>query len=783
MMKSKRIFTKRIFTLFYAVCFLFFGVVANALPSERKRVLAEELSVSVEKIELPDDESNTIIFYLSQTDFITAEFDETDNTAAKYKWVDSLAYENREQNNVCNALLDKNLSEYNYGDYFTIDGVAIKNYNHELRANKFQRIEGLGLTFFTNVLQNATEIYIKAGCSFPTLARGYFNVEEPSALVIEEDTIYRKREGQWVKAYPFDGYQENVIYDASERFFYKRSSTASFQGHPEAPTCEISNGYKPVGDEDFVLCSSTNTLKGNLLVIDFVNPIDSTKFGKINLRFYVHEPRTMVSYNANGVSPDSLGEILEEVTLARGWTYASLMLPLYANEDGLVDRIVFKFTNDGDLVNSARNQVGIGEFNLSSDMISTLLYDKSLIISETQTDYHLSFRFNKKGDFNSDKVDYSKFCINGESLADINASGEYVSAKWISLQGIYQINVVLSKNYQGEGQIKNADIGYACNKISVINGLQFPNGDLLDRTYHYNLYRNFTDNLIFENEVVIDYEISQTYKETKVNALTWEINEDANGNLEFLLYFDKKITNRMINHVCEPESWREALLGQNGLYDESYTSVFIAGGYKSSLFDSILINGQSIGEFHARNNHQTCVFVHYGQGGFNTLIMCIDSHAPDYQELKDGLLSGEGVNILIKSGFKFTTGVKTTQDYCFNLQNGVFVLEQENPQYTVYFEGKPVTDGQTLKVDYKALPSSVFVSGTSYQVESVENGNVTTFTVKYANQQITFQVEQSITKSPESAGGCTSFIYFESSVLLLLSAIVISKKRGGNKYE
>lgn len=783
-MKNKNSFIKRTLTQIFIICFIALSILLYPLSNGRALVLAEELTVSVEKIELPADEPNTIVFYLSGTDFITAEFDETDETAARYKWVDTLAYENREEYNVCNALLDKNLSEYNYGDYITIDGVALKNIEHQLHANKFQRIEGLGLTLANNLLPNATEIYIKAGCQLPTLARGYFGVEEPSALIIEEDTIYRKREGQWIKAYPFDGYKENVVYDASERFFYKRAEDSSFCGYDEAPTCEFSNGYVAVGDNDFVLSSSIATVKGNLLVLDFVNPIDSAQFGKINLRFYVHESRTMVTYNANGVTTDSLGEVLENVVLAKGWTYVPLMLPLYADSNGMVDRIVFQFTNDGDLTNSARNQVGLGEFNLSKERVEDLVYDKSLIITESESEYNISFRFNKQGEFTSEQLDYSKFCINGESLEEINANGNYVSAEWISLQGIYQINLTLSKNYQGEGQIKNADIGYACNKFSVVKGLAFPNGDLLERTYHYNLYRNFTDNLIFENEVVIDCEFEQTYKETKVNSITWKINQEQNGNLEFLLIFDEKITNRMINHVCEPEAWRENLLGQNGLYDGPYTNVFIAGGYKSSLFDSLVINGQTVGEFHARNNHQTCVFVHYGQLGANTISMCIDANSPDYQGIKEKLESGNGLTIQVKAGFKFTTGVKTMQNYVFNLKNGVFVLEQENPQYNVYFDGTLVKNGETLKVDYQALSTSVFVSGADFEVQKVENGNVATFTVKYAGEQITFNVEQNITKSPESGGGgCNSSILFDGGIALLLSAMIILKKKGGNKDE
>lgn len=774
--------TKFMITLCSVICFVCMGFGIALQPQGIISASAEELKVSVENLEIPAD--NTIIFYLSETDFITAEFDENDNTAARYKWVDTLAYEDRFEYNVHNALLDKNASEFNYTEYITIDGEPIKNMVHQLSANKFQRIEGLGLSFFgddTYILSTATEIFIKAGCTIPTLARGYFGVEEPSAIVIEEDTMYRKREGAWVKSYAFDGYEEGTVYDANERLFYKRLNTNSFHGYTEAPTCEFTTGYAAVGDMDFVLTSTIDTKAGNLFILDFVNPIDTTVFGGINLRFYVHEPRTMVTYNANGVSSESLGPVLENVTTAAGWTYVPLMLPLYADENGMVDRLVFQFTNEGDLVNTYRNQVAIGEFYLTCEQVNTLLYDGSLMIADNEADYGLTFRFNKKGDFTSETLDYSKVAINGKTLAEINEEGDFVTAKWISLQGIYQINITLSKQYQGEAQIKNADVGYACNAISVMNGLSFPNGEILDRTYHYHLYRNFTDNLIFEDEVVIDYETNQTFEETKPTGLSWNFNQAANGNIEMLLSFDKKITNRMINHVCEPEVWRETILGGNGLYEASYTEVFIAGGYKSSLFDSVILNGMSVGEFHARNNHQTCVFVHYGQSGFNTVGINIESHAPAYAELKTLFESGEGVTIEIKSGFKFPTGVKTETNYVFKLQNGTFVLENNEETYPVYFDGTLVKNGDSLKVDYQALTSSVFVDGTSFVVEQSKQDNVVTFKVKYNGTEMTFSVEENITQSPDvnTGGGigCGASLSLGGGMALLSAAIVLTTKK------
>ncbi len=780
---QKNRFSKRIVVaLFFIMSFVFMGLGILTQFDVEAKADEGQLSVKIENAEWFED-ADTVIFYLTETDFITAAFDETLETGAgeQYKWVETLAYEDRNENNVHNALLNKNLSEYNYAEYILIDGVPLKNIEHALYANRFQRIEGLGLSFAAGVLSNATEIEIKEGCTLPTLARGYFGVEEPSAIILEEGTLYCKREGEWIKTYLFNGYEEGVVYDASEEFFYKRPEGSTFKGHSEAPTMQFSRNYEAVGDYNYVLASDQNTVKGNLFVMDFVNPIDTSVFGVINLRFYVHEARTMETYNANGVTTESLGEKLEEVTAGRGWSNISLLLSLYADDDGMVETLVFRFTNDGDLENPERNYVGVGEFSLGGATDERLVYEKSLVISETESDYCLSFRFSKKGKFFSNNVDYSKFCINDVSLEEINADGDYVQAEWVSLSGIYQINVTLSKAYQGAGQIKNADVNYACNKISVLKGLTFPNGELLDRTYHYHLYSLFTDNLAFENEVVIDIEPEQSFQEVKALELEWAFHKDAKNNLYIGVTFDQDIVTKNLLNICEPEVWRESALGA-ALYNASYTELFNLMGYKSSMMDSIVINGKTIGEFHARNAHQTCVMVHYGTMGKNWLGIWIDSDADEYPAIASLFENGNGVTVEFKSGFIFPTGVKTMTDYKFVLRDGVFVLEEEEREYSVYFDGQLVHDGDTLKTDYKAVVSSVWVDGTDFEVTKSESNGVATFTVKYNGKQMSFCVEQTVVQAPDPVveEGCGSSLAGASALLLTvvsLTAVMFTVRR------
>ena len=82
---------------------------------------------------------------------------------------------------------------------------------------------------------------------------------------------------------------------------------------------------------------------------------------------------------------------MEEVTAIRGWSNVSLLLPLYADDNGMVETLVFRFTNDGDMVNEERNYVGVGEFSLNGATEEELVYEKSLMISETPSQNFILF--------------------------------------------------------------------------------------------------------------------------------------------------------------------------------------------------------------------------------------------------------------------------------------------------------------------------------------------------------------------------------------------------------
>ena len=140
------------------------------------------------------------------------------------------------------------------------------------------------------------------------------------------------------------------------------------------------------------------------------------------------------------------------------------------------------------------------------------------------------------------------------------------------------------------------------------------------------------------------------------------------------------------------------------------------------------------------------------------------------------------MTVELKSGFMFPTGVKTMTDYKFILRDGVFVLEQEEKEYSVYFDGQLVHDGDILKTDYKALESSVWVDGPDFEVKKSESNGVAIFTVKYNDKQMSFSVEQTVAQAPDpvSVWGCSSSLSGASASLatvLSLTAVMFAFRR------
>ena len=343
------------------------------------------ISTDIEKVETWDG-GMSLLLYLSESDYMTATEWSTESNET-YKWVTELAYGDRENFNVSNAVLDKNLDAYNYADNILIDGVALKEYPHQLIANRYTRVDSLGILFTSDVLSAASQIVVKAGCQLPSLTHSYFG-ESLVCLEIQEELIFTYKSGNWTKGYPFDGYEAEVEYDACEKYFYLRSQESSYKGHKEAPTYEFTNVFSVNGwgDDGYALASTADTTEGTLFVVDLVHPIDVSEFNVVRIRVFSNVERTFAAYNASHITEDSLGAVVETFTIPeKKFTVISLTSVLYQNEDGKSESFVFQFMDNGS-ENYADNQFFIGSFSCLDNY------------------YHLTFPTNVKGELMGEKV-------------------------------------------------------------------------------------------------------------------------------------------------------------------------------------------------------------------------------------------------------------------------------------------------------------------------------------------------------------------------------------------
>ncbi len=759
----------------------------------------------------------SFVMHLSNTDYMTAE--EWSEENQNYKWVNADEGRNDfstvdlNENNLSNFPLNKHLDEYNFEQKILIDGVTLAEFKEQnpyiLVGNMRERVDTLAISFQTPVLSEVTSVEILEGCQLPTLARACVGSRATSCIEITQGVKFINHNGTWTKY--FEGYQEGKEYNGDENAFYLNNYTL-YKEHPAVPlyaftdffiiTPEVAGGLY----DGYALASSGNTQKDYVAVLEFVNPIDVSLFNQLNLRMYSNHKRTIYAYNDEGISEGTLGIALESFTLEGGvFSTANLNTSLYADSDGMLRKIVFKFNEDGEPYvdkngkhqydangNLERDQLFFISFNVSNRDTSELVTKDSLIIVENGDSYDLTFRFNRSGADTGVKLDTSKVVINGTSVKKLLAECKTAKAQWSTIGSIFQICVTVPKSYSGVAQIKNADNGYSSNSMGVVKGLVFPDGTVLNKSYTCHIYAT---------EKFVDSEIETDYQKTEVMDVSYDFVKGSD-NLHFKIHFDKKITASNYNHACEIERWRENdLASVNPLaYDKGMSNVFVKNGFKSSLLDNIVINGKTIGEWHAYEpTALTNIQTHYGQSGFEYVDVHFESHSQkSYAPLAEMVKNGNGITIEIREGLKFLTNCSVQKTQTFVLKNGVFVEQVASSTIRVFYDGKEVANGDSVTVKTVVCPSSVAVDGIDgYQISHVTDGNVTVFTVTYGEgQEFKFTVnEDSVagqgqfgtsetdSQSSEEKKGCKSSVELPALGMLLLVAVAVVTLKEKRKYE
>ena len=741
------------------------------------------------------DQGKSFVIVLTVTDYMTA----TEWNNSNYKWLnDEYGKEDRsaidyDNQNVANAILDTNLSAYNFDEMIIIDGQTLAEFGqthaYKLVANKRTRVHTLSIDFAQGVLSTVETVEIKAGCQLPTLAYAYRGDSESSCLEVSTTQKYMRSEGTWVEY--FEGYAENTEYKGNENTF-RLSRSEDYKGNPATPLSAYTDffvRYAVQGEylDHKVLVSDSNTEKDNLMVLSFVHPIDAKKFAQINLRVYINHQVNVATHNAGDITQGSLGATLESFTVGGGmFSYLSLTSAFYANDKGMVETIVFRFEEDCDKQYSSageelydnqgrfiRDTFHFLSFNLSNP---DLITKDSLTIKDGGDVYNVTFRFNKAGEITADTtLDTTKVTLNDVTLAQLAQQCPEMTANWVAVKGIYQINVTMPKSYTGAGCIKNQQYEFANNHMGVAQGLVFPNGDVLDKSYACHIY---------SGEKILDLEMSNNMKTTKIGNVQFYFDGDS-ANLTFVLYFDKDITYNSYYHACEIEHWRSNDLYKHDatLYESGISEIFVKGGYKSSLLNNVIVNGMTLGEWHAFDSKKlTNVQVHYGKNGHNAMSIVFAKSCPNtYDPLYELIQSGEGLEIEVKSGLKFLTNIQTTQTQVFYLKDGKMQEKTEAKGVEVYFNGMLINDGDLVTVQTAVTQDSIAVVGADgYNVTSQTQGSATTYTIVFVDGgTFTFSVKEDLVKVEKS--GCGSSVSILTPACIGIAALVIVTKRKSKK--
>lgn len=783
-----------------SITMTFAGITASAETSFNKVIETTVTEINNEKGVVSTD--NSFVMYLGETDYMTA----TEWNNHNYKWFNAVGtldylYVDLTENNLCNFPFDKHLDEYNFEQKILIDGVTLAEYKQDhpysLTGNKLTRVNTISIDFDEPVLSSVTTIEILEGCEFPTLRRACRGEDETSCIKITERTKYENHDGIW--ALYFEGYKDNLEYNGDEKMLFLTPST-TYKNHTTLPLVrydDFFNGRNVAGEIYYgkVLASNGNSRKDSIAVLKFVHPIDASQFNQISLKVYMNHKRTIVAYNDEGITNDSLGIALESFTLS-GAVYTTLNLTssLYADSDGMVRSIVFRLNEDGEpyvdengnqKYNEVedfleRDQIFFISFHVGNRDVSEILSKDSFMIVENGDAYDVTFRFNKQCEDTGVSLDTSKVILNGKSLKKILSECKTATAQWNIVGVVCQINLTIPKSYDGSAQIKNADKDFVGNSMGVEKGLAFPDGSLLEKTYTCHLY-------VGEN--ILDADVGTNFAKTTVLSVGYEFVKGSD-NLHFKIRFDKKITTANYNHACELERWRENdLVASNPLYyDKGISNVFVKNGFKSSLLDKIVINGKTIGDWHAEDSRAlTNIQTHYGQSGLEYVDVHFESASLlTYNQVADFARAGNGITIEIKEGLKFLTNCSVQKTQTFILKDGTFIEQLQSKGIHVYFDGSEVQNGASVTVKRVVAPTSVVVEGVlSYEISHLKNGNVTEYTVTYdGGQEFKFTVtedavKEEVSKPTESPskGGCGSSVEMPFIGVLLASfAIAVTLK-------
>lgn len=344
------------------------------------------------------------------------------------------------------------------------------------------------------------------------------------------------------------------------------------------------------------------------------------------------------------------------------------------------------------------------------------ILDDSVVATLVDGGYTFDVRFNRDGvdptdDNVEDEID-ELIQINGVTLAEINSTQKFATAKWLRTGARYYLRIFLSSQYTGEGAIINEDDYFVGNTIRVDENLVLPSGSSLGQSFLLHMYRTNNITEILDENLVED----DVYVE-KVTC-----GYDVNGDFNIWIYFSQEITAGLKLFLASSDSFgKSQLKPMNGpslmYYDDYLAANFISGGYKSALLDKVVINGCTIGEWLAYDStpgYLTAVMVHYGQVGQKVMSIVCDlsddgSWATDAFKSASQAYENGGLTVEVKEGMRFPTGKRCSESVTYVCNDGSWKVRDS--EFGVYYAGAKVENGQSLSSAFRADKNNVCVVG------------------------------------------------------------------------
>lgn len=547
-------------------------------------------------------------------------------------------------------------------------------------------------------------------------------------------------------------YEFDVFYDASESYL-KTQGITSFKGVDIAPFTERTTFWdkeaKIDSDDGYGLVAhrmdGKKIQKGNVMILEFVAPIPVNKFEVMNLTLAsaTQGGANLEVYSVEEIQEGKMGPVRGRIA-ADFWAFKtnSIALASLANKEGYVEAIALK------LVSDEVETFTVGGFSLST-MDSLVekngpdILDDKIQVEETENAYNFYIEFNKAGSALSNADENTlkdMILLNDVPLSEINKDKTYVKVQWQQM-GRYYLYISVDKEYEGAGAIINRDKFLVGNCIKLKEGLEMPGGDKLSATYNLHIY--LTSN-------VTDVESNTVYSPIEINKIYSHI--DQNGDLMISVTFNNHIAGSTIFYACNPDAFNRkdlAALNDSSVtyYDANIAKAFINGGYKSSLLDNLLIDGNTIAEWLATDKlsespaFNTAVMVHYGMEGNKVMTIIITDLSVIGGELIEKHENNE-LSITFKEGLKFSSGKQVKDTSTYQYVDGVWNLVPEG-EFAVYYDGCEVKDGDVITCDKAANAANISVTGDGvYTIKESISGTKADYSIfEGDNELMKFTVE------------------------------------------